>query len=33
MGSLLFLLKKHNYKKIVGYNDKLCYIMFINKNE
>ncbi len=33
MDSLLFLIKKHNYKKTVGCNDKLSYIMFINKNE
>ncbi len=33
MNSLLFLIKKHNYKKTVGFNDKLSYRMFINKNE
>ncbi len=33
MDPLLFLIKKHNYNKIVRYNDKLSYIMFINKNE
>ncbi len=31
--SLLFLIKKQNYKKTVGCNDKLSYIMFIYKNE
>ncbi len=30
--SLLFLIKKQNYKKTVGCNDKLSYIMFIYKN-
>ncbi len=33
MDSLLFLIKKHNNNKTVGYNDKLAYITFINKNE
>ncbi len=33
MDSLLFLIKKHNYKKTVGCNNKLAYVMFINKNE
>ncbi len=33
MDSLLFLIKKHNYKKTVGFNDKLSYRLFINKNE
>ncbi len=33
MNSLLFLIKKHNYKKTVGFTDKLSYRMFINKNE
>ncbi len=33
MDSLLFLIKKHNYNKTVGCNDKLAYITFINKNE
>ncbi len=32
MDSLLFLIKKHNYKKAVGCNDKLSYF-FIYKNE
>ncbi len=32
MDSLLFLIKKHNNNK-TGYNDKLAYITFINKNE
>ncbi len=32
MDSLLFLSKKHNNNKTVGYNDKLAYITF-NKNE
>ncbi len=32
MDSLLFLIKKHNYNKTVGCNDKLSY-MFINKKE
>ncbi len=32
MDSFLFLIKKHNYKKTVGCNDKQSYIMFINKN-
>ncbi len=32
MDSLLFLIKKHN-NKTVCYNDKLAYIIFINKNE
>ncbi len=32
MDSLL-LIKKHNNNKTVGYNDKLAYITFINKNE
>ncbi len=27
------LIKKHNNNKTVGYNDKLAYITFINKNE
>ncbi len=27
------LIKKHNINKTVGYNDKLAYITFINKNE
>ncbi len=31
--SLLFLIKKHNNNKTVGYNDKLAYITFINKKE
>ncbi len=31
--SLLFLIKKHNNNKTVGYNDKLAYMTFINKNE
>ncbi len=31
--SLLLLIKKHNNNKTVGYNDKLAYITFINKNE
>ncbi len=31
MDSLLFLIKKHNYKE--SCNDKLSYIMFIKKNE
>ncbi len=31
MDSLLFLIKKHNYNKTVRYNDKLSFIMFINK--
>ncbi len=31
MDSLLLLIKKHNYKKTVGCNDKLSYMMFINK--
>ncbi len=30
MDSLLFLIKKHNNNKTVGYNDKLAYITFIN---
>ncbi len=33
MDLLLFLIKKHNNNKIVGCNDKLSEIMFINKNE
>ncbi len=33
MDPLLFLIKKHNYKKTVGCNNKLSYIMFINKNK
>ncbi len=33
MDSLLFFIKKHNNNKTVGYNDKLAYITFINKNE
>ncbi len=38
MDSLLFnlklkLIKKHNYKKTVGCNDKQSYIMLINKTE
>ncbi len=33
MDSLLFLIKKHNTNKSVGYIDKLAYIMFINKNK
>ncbi len=33
MDSLVFLIKKHNNNKTVGCNDKLSYIMFINKNE
>ncbi len=33
MYSLVFLIKKHNNNKTVGYNDKLAYITFINKNE
>ncbi len=33
MDSLVFLIKKHNNNKKVGYNDKLAYITFINKNE
>ncbi len=33
MDSLVFLIKKHNNNKTVGYNDKLAYITFINKNE
>ncbi len=33
MDSLLFLIKKHNNNKTVGYNDKLVYITFINKNK
>ncbi len=33
MDSLLFLIKKHNNNKTVGYNDKLAYLTFINKNE
>ncbi len=33
MDSLLFLIKKHNNNKTVGYNDKLAYMTFINKNE
>ncbi len=33
MDPVLFLIKKHNYNKIVSYNDRLSYIMFINKNE
>ncbi len=33
MDSLLFLIKKHNNNKNVGYNDKLAYITFINKSE
>ncbi len=33
MDSLLFLNKKHNNKKTVGYNDKLSYKTFINKNK
>ncbi len=32
MNSLLFLIKKHNNNKTVGFNDKLAYITF-NKNE
>ncbi len=32
MDSLLFLIKKHNNNKTVGYNDKLAYITFINKS-
>ncbi len=31
MDSLLFLIKKYNNNKTVGYNDKLAYITFINK--
>ncbi len=31
MDSLLFLIDNNN--KTVGYNDKLAYITFINKNE
>ncbi len=27
MDSLLFLLKKHNSNKTVGYNDRLAYMM------
>ncbi len=30
MDSLLFLIKKHNYKETISCNDKLSYIMFIN---
>ncbi len=33
MDSLLFLIIKNNNNKTVGYNDKLAYITFINKNE
>ncbi len=33
MDSLLFLIKKHNYKKTVVCDDKLSYIMLINKKE
>ncbi len=33
MDSLLSLIKKRNYKKTVGCNDKLSYMMFINKNK
>ncbi len=33
MDSLLFLIKKHNNNKRVGCNEKLSYLMFINKNE
>ncbi len=29
MDLLLFLIKKHNNNKTVGYNDKLAYMMFI----
>ncbi len=28
----LFFSRKHNNNKTVGYNDKLAYITFINKN-
>ncbi len=32
MDSLLFLIKKHNNNKTVGYNGKLAYIfVFVNK--
>ncbi len=33
MDSLLFLIKKHNYKKTAGCSDKLSYITFINKKQ
>ncbi len=33
MDSMLFVIKKHNYKKTVGCNDKLSCISFINKQE
>ncbi len=33
MDSLLFLIKKHNNNKTVGYNYKLDNITIINKNE
>ncbi len=33
MDLLLFLIKKHNYNKTVGNNDKLSYIKIISKNE
>ncbi len=33
MDSLLFLLKENNNNKTVGCNDKLSFIIFINKNE
>ncbi len=33
MDSLSFLIEKHNNNKTVGCNDKLSYIMFINKKE
>ncbi len=33
MDSLLFLIKKHNNNKTIGYNDKLAYIMFIDRNK